>query len=1263
LFAQTHFRLRQVRSNGFDKPKTISFGPLLAALIWFVGWTAFAANMMPIAVTGFNRDMVVESSASGPPYTNALEFNPGENTAFYQAGLSGKTYGLPGSASFTSALGDGTEFQFQAYTGPNALVLSSETDLDSGTLTLVTPGIYKRIAILANSANGGGLPTMTLLFSDGSTIITNYSALDWFFNSGFALQGVDRINLTTGATTGGPNDPRFYQTTIDLGALFGSANLPLMSITFNKVPGVGATAIYAISGEPDRSMSPVAVTGFNRDVVVENTSAGPPYTTALNFNSGEATAYYQSGLTGKTYGLPASGSFASALADGTVFQFQPYTSSNALVLSADTGVTNGTLTLVTPANFSRIAILANSGNGTNPIGIVTLRFDNNSTFITNYYAPNWFSDPTNVALQGTERITLSSGATSGATTNPRFHQTTIDLTAALGTNNRPLVSLKFDKPLAKSTGIYAISGDSNIVTAAVIANLPATNVQGTTATLRGQVVSSGGSVPIITIHYGPSDGGTNPLAWAQSVTLGVRSGVFTQDVVGLATNSTYYFTAKAVNTIGTTWAVPSQVFSTPAPVVATLSNLGASSLTVNMATLNAQVVATGGDAPSITLFYGNTDGGTNAGAWAQSVTLGVQGGLFNYRISGLSSNTTYYYTVRGANLGGIAWAETSQSFATPGTVPPPAVVLSQHNDHNSSGANLNEWILNVDNVNSNQFGLLYSRSVDDQIYAQPLIVTNVNVPGHGPRNLLLVATVNDSVYAFDAEDAAITAPYWQVSFTNANAVAPRNSDMTGACGGNYKDFSGNIGIVGTPVIDPVAETIYFVARTKEFGSTYVQRLHALDITTGAERSNSPVVITATYPGTGAGSVGGVITFDPQKQNQRSGLTLVNGRVYIAWASHCDWGPYHGWFMAYDATTLQRVATTMTTATGANGGIWMSGAAPSSDEVGNIYLTVGNGTVGTAANRSDPINRGESFLKLNGTNLTIQSWFTPFNWQILENGDIDLGSAGILLIPGTTLALSGGKEGKLYLVDRDNMGGLSGSATADTNILQSFQVTGLSNPNDIHGAPVWWDGPEGSYTYVWGESDYLRQFKFNRTTGLFALPRLAQSPLPAPNGMPGGMLSVSANSTNAGSGILWASHQYSGDANQQVRPGILHAYDAQNVSRELWNSEQFSSRDSVGNFAKFVPPTVANGKVFLATFSNRLNVYGLLPRPSLAVAFVDGNLLISWPTNLFSGYTLQSAETLSPANWVNDNSPIVRSNEVFTVTKPATNPATFYRLKF
>ncbi len=892
---------------------------------------------------------------------------------------------------------------------------------------------------------------------------------------------------------------------------------------------------------------------------------------------------------------------------------------------------------------------------------MTLQFNDGSTFTGTYIAPDWFFNTTNVALQGVERINLATGATSGAPDNPRFYQTTLDLYALLGASNRPLVSLTFAKPAANSTAIYALSGlPASSVQAPAVTTASAANVMASSATLGGQVTSTGGEPPAVTLYYGTTDGGTNPAAWSSSAGLGYQTGAFSAPIGGLSPNTTYYFTAMAANEGGAAWATPSRAFTTTLPVLPVVTNLPPTSVTASSALLRGQVLATGNDTPAVTLYYGSSDGGTNAAAWAHSLSLGPQSGLFSQLVFGLALNSTYYFTAEAVNAAGTAWAVPSEAFTTSAANPPPVAVFTQHNDNARTGENLNEAILNVDNVNVKQFGLLYTRPVDDQIYAQPLIVTNVTLPGNGVHNLLIVATVNDSVYAFDANDPAVIAPYWQVSFLGPNVVPPKNSDMTGACGGNYKDFSGTFGIVSTPVIDPATGTLYLLARTKEFGTNFVQRLHALDITTGAERPNSPVIVTAAIPGTGSGNVGGMITFDPQKENQRTGLALVNGVVYICWASHCDWGPYHGWMIGYDKTTLQQAVVYNDTPNGVNGGIWMSGQAPSADAAGNLYISVGNGTVGVSGDPRNTTNRGESFLKLtrNGTNLTVAGWFTPYNYPTLESGDLDLGSAGLLLIPGTTLAFSGGKEGVAYLVNRDNMGGLSGSTTADTNIVQSFTVS----PDEIHGGPVWWDGPDGSFAYIWPASVHLQQYRFDPGAGKFVLPPYAQSPTPAPNGQPGGILSISANGANAGTGILWASHQLVGDANQSVQPGILHAYNAQNVTNELWNSEQDSARDAVGNFAKFVPPTVANGKVYLATFSARLDVYGLFPRPVLSAVPAGANVVVSWPTNYAAGYTLQASPSLLPSNWANVTNSVSQTGGVFQVTLPAASPATFYRLQ-
>ena len=300
----------------------------------------------------------------------------------------------------------------------------------------------------------------------------------------------------------------------------------------------------------------------------------------------------------------------------------------------------------------------------------------------------------------------------------------------------------------------------------------------------------------------------------------------------------------------------------------------------------------------------------------------------------------------------------------------------------------------------------------------------------GNKNIVFAATVNNSVYAYDADFANVTAPYWQVNLTPSGLRPVKNTDMTGACGGGYKDFSGNMGIVSTPVIDSLTNTIYIVARSVGTNGTgFVQYLHALDITTGNERANSPRLITAQVPGNGSGSVGGIITFDPQKQNQRCGLLLLNGIVYLSYASHCDWGPYHGWILGYDKTSLQQTNVYNDTPDGYNGGIWMSGAAPAADDAGNIYVAIGNGTAGYNGNMSDTRDRSESAVKLipSGSGFTIATFFTPNNYTTLENGDLDFGSIEMMLIPNTNQVITGCKDGKIYVMDRDNMGGYNAGA--------------------------------------------------------------------------------------------------------------------------------------------------------------------------------------------------------------------------------------------
>lgn len=532
-------------------------------------------------------------------------------------------------------------------------------------------------------------------------------------------------------------------------------------------------------------------------------------------------------------------------------------------------------------------------------------------------------------------------------------------------------------------------------------------------------------------------------------------------------------------------------------------------------------------------------------------------------------------------------------------------VVTQHNDLKRTGWNLAETRLTQANVGGGDFGKIFTRAVDDQIYCQPLVINQVNIGG-ATHNIVVVATVNNSVYAFDGDDSATMNPYWHSNLTynpaNTNSYRPiKNSDMTGACGGYYSDFSGNMGIIGTPVIDTLSGTIYVVSRsvTRVAPFTFVQYLHALDLITGADKI-PPVYITATVNGTGDGSNGTTITFNQQTANQRPALLLYQGVVYIAWSSHCDWGPYHGWIIGYDAATLNQKYVYNDCPDGGLAGIWMSGQAPAVDDDGFIYVTTGNGTVGKSGQPNDTTNRGESLLKLSTASgkLKVVDFFTPGDYDYLNQYDLDYGVDGVLLIPGTHLSLSGSKESWLYLIDNTHMGGM---VPGDSNVSQKLDVNAHYNGNKhLHGSPVYYQDDKGNeFVYAWAEEGLLKQFPFQRSTLTFDTLNKITGNTVLPQGMPGAMLSVSSNGSAAGTGVIWASHPLSGDANWNVVPGMLQAFDATDVSRELWNSNANGIRDAVGKFAKFVPPTIANGKVYLATFSDSLLVYGI-HAPSVSI---------------------------------------------------------------
>lgn len=503
-------------------------------------------------------------------------------------------------------------------------------------------------------------------------------------------------------------------------------------------------------------------------------------------------------------------------------------------------------------------------------------------------------------------------------------------------------------------------------------------------------------------------------------------------------------------------------------------------------------------------------------------------------------------------------------------------VTTQHNDNTRAGLNANEQALTVSNVNEEQFGKLFSLPVDDEVYAQPLVAGNLDVKG-AKHNVVYIATVANTVYAFDADNGSLL---WQKNYTLPALAPVSNTDMTGACGGNYNNFTRHMGIVGTPVIDSAAHVMYFVARSTNH-TAYYQYLHAINLADGSEVNGSPVEIKATYKGNGDGSVGGILTFDPQKQNQRQALTLVNGVVYISFSSHCDWGPYHGWILGYNAKTLQQEIVYNDTPEGINGGIWESGMGMAADAEGNLYAVTGNGTVGSNGNESDVINRGESALKLvpSAGKLIVSSFFTPYNYQDLENNDLDYGTMGSLLIPGTPYFVTGCKDGNIYLVNKDNMGGCSRSSN------NNHQTVFTNASANMHCQAACYKSNSAAYVYVWSENDVLRQYPF--VNNMLDVSNYKTSALAGPTGQSGAVLSVSCNGAKDGTAILWASYPKSGDAESVTSPGILRAFDATDVSKELWNN-----RSENYNYAKFSSPTIANGHVYLPTFSKLVIVYGL-----------------------------------------------------------------------
>ncbi|MGA8153363.1 MAG: pyrrolo-quinoline quinone [Terriglobales bacterium] len=508
-------------------------------------------------------------------------------------------------------------------------------------------------------------------------------------------------------------------------------------------------------------------------------------------------------------------------------------------------------------------------------------------------------------------------------------------------------------------------------------------------------------------------------------------------------------------------------------------------------------------------------------------------------------------------------------------------VVTYHNDNARTGQNLNETTLTPANVNSAHFGKIGFDAVDGKVDGEPLYLGSVTLSNQEVHNVLYVATEHDSLYAFDADSGA---QLWKVGLlpTGETTSDSRNCPVSNP----------EIGVNSTPVIDRARGAIYLVAASKN-GTQYFHRLHAIDIASGAELFDGPKEVQATYPGNGPYSSGGMLVFDASEYMERAALLLLDGVVYTTWASHCDDDPYTGWIIGYDAATLAQSSVLNMEPNGRRGAVWMSGAGPAADNSGNIYVLDANGDFDpNLDSQGFPSKRnfGNAFLKISTAGgMTVADYFEMFSEQTENDQDVDLGSGGALVLPDLTddagkvwhLAVGGGKDGNMYVVDRDAMGKFT--------------------PN---GDKIYQEVPTVLSNGVWGMPSYFNNTVYygpmQNTIRAFPIVKAKLSTSPASQtasiyGYPGATPSISANGSKAA--ILWAQESVPNQCTGTSCPAVdsvLHAYDATNLAKELYNSSQAGSRDLPGTASKFIPPMITNGKVYVATTSG-VAVFGLMPK--------------------------------------------------------------------
>jgi hypothetical protein len=780
---------------------------------------------------------------------------------------------------------------------------------------------------------------------------------------------------------------------------------------------------------------------------------------------------------------------------------------------------------------------------------------NSTGNISKAVAPSLSAQPANATVTAGQTAHFSVSATGTAPIAYHWRKNTVNIGGATGASyTTPATTTadnnsKFDVIVSNSAGSITSAQATLTVNTGTVA--PSISTQPA-----NQAVTAGQ-----TAMFSVVASGTAPLTyqWRKNTTniAGATVASYTTPATTSADNNSK-FDVIVSNSAGSMTSAQATLTVSTAPVAPSITTQPANQ-TVNAGQAATFSVTATGTAPLT--YQWQENGAAITGATAASYTTPVT--------TTADSGETFRVVV--SNTAGSITSNSATLTVNPSTVTSTVDVVTYHYDNLRTGQNVNETTLTTSNVNSTTFGKLGEFSVDGLVDGQPLYLSQVTI-GAQKKNVLYVVTEHGSVYAFDADSInGTTSTYlWK---TSTLGTGETTSDNRG-CG----QVTPEIGITSTPVIDRTRNAIYVVAMSKNSSGTYFQRLHALNLSTGAELFGGPQNITATYPGTGANSSGGNVVFDPKQYKERPGLLQISGTIYTTWSSHCDAGPYTSWVMAFSADTLAQTSVLNLVPNGNDGGIWMAGAAPGADASGNIYFIVGNGDFDTTLNASNfPVNAncGNCFAKVSSGTLTLLDYFTPLNTVSESDSDTDFGSGGPVLLPdmvdanGVTrhLAVGAGKDANIYVVDRDNMGKFNSAQDNNYQVITG-QIGGV------------WSKPSyfNSTVYYGSVSTALKAFPVTNAK----LAGTSSSQTTHTFGYPGTTPSISANGTT--NGIVWAIEN-SG--------AILFAYDATNLTKELYDSNQAANNRDHFSGNKFITPMVVNGKVYVGT-PNSVAVFGLLP---------------------------------------------------------------------